>query len=309
MKALLLALALLAGAFLLATWLCYCLAFRRHQRAKTLNVFEESRYGSLAAAMRAGRTFYESLHFEEVEITSFDGVRLHGRLCNAQEGRPTILLFHGWRSCAARDFGCVLQFYLEQGFALLLADQRAHSKSGGKTIAFGVNERWDCLAWARWADERRHPSAIYLDGISMGAATVLMASALDLPASVRGIIADSGYTSPRAILRKVVRQLHLPVRPAYFLLHLGARLFGRFDLEAASAAQALETCRVPVLLVHGEADNFVPCEMSRENYARCASAKRLITVPGADHGFSYLVDKPGIETALKQFFAETLPRP
>ena len=107
-----------------------------------------------------------------------------------------------------------------------------------------------------------------------------MASAFDLPASVRGIIADCGYTSPRDILCKVIRQCHLPVAPTYFLVRLGARAFGRFDPEAAGAARTLEKCRVPVLLIHGEADGFVPCEMSRENYARCAAPKALITVPG-----------------------------
>ena len=127
----------------------------------------------------------------------------------------------------------------------------------------------------------------------MGAATVLMASEFDLPASVRGIIADCGYTSPRDILKKVIRQCHLPVAPIYFLVRLGARAFGRFDPEAASAARALEKCRVPVLFIHGEADNFVPCDMSRENYVHCAAPKALITVPGADHGFSYLVDREG----------------
>ena len=146
---------------------------------------------------------------------------------------------------------------------------------------------------------------MYLDGISMGAATVLMASEFDLPASVRGIIADCGYTSPRDILCKVIRQCHLPVTPVYFLVRLGARVFGRFDPEAASAARALEKCRVPVLFIHGEADDFVPCDMSRENYAHCAAPKTLITVPGADHGFSYLVDMDGVEAALRRFFRET----
>ena len=308
MKGALIALALLAGLGMLLLWLCYCLAFHRYQRDKTLNVFEESRYGNLAAAMRAGRAFYESLQFEEADISSVDGLRLHGQFCGVREGKPLMLLFHGWRSCAARDFGCVLEFYLSQGFGLLLVDQRAHSKSGGKVISFGVNERYDCLAWARWADQRFHPTAMYLDGISMGAATVLMASELDLPASVRGIIADCGYTSPRDILRKVIRQLHLPVGPVYFLLRLSARLFGHFDPEAASAAKALAHCRVPVLFAHGEADGFVPCDMARENYARCAAPKRMMTVPGADHGFSYLIDRPGVEAALKRFFAETLPK-
>lgn len=305
MKGVLIALLALAVLFGLLAWFCYFLAFRRYQSKKTLTVFEESRYGGLAAAMRAGQEFYKSLRFEEVEISSFDGLRLRGRTCSAEAGKPLILLFHGWRSSDARDFGCVLEFYLAQGFGLLLVDQRAHSKSEGRVISFGINERYDCLSWARWAEERFHPPAMYLDGISMGAATVLMASGLDLPESVRGIIADCGYTSPRAILRKVIRQYHLPVGIMYFFVRLGARLFGHFDPEAASAVEAVEHCRVPVLFAHGEADGFVPCEMTRENYAHCASPKRLITVPGADHGFSYLIDRPGVEAALKRFFADT----
>ena len=287
-------------------WACYALAFRRHENEKTLTVFDEKRYGRFAPAMRAGQGYYRGLAFEEAEISSFDGLRLHARVCGAEAGKPLLLLLHGWRSSAARDFGCVLEFYRAQGFGLILVDQRAHGKSGGKTISFGVHERRDCLAWARWAEERYHPPAMYLDGISMGAATVLMASEFDLPASVRGIIADCGYTSPRDILKKVIRQCHLPVAPIYFLVRLGARVFGRFDPEAASAARALEKCRVPVLFIHGEADGFVPCEMSRENYARCAAPKALITVPGADHGYSYLVDKEGVEAALERFFRETM---
>ena len=283
-------------------WACYALAFRRHENEKTLTVFDEARYGRFAPAMRAGQGYYRGLAFEDAEISSFDGLRLHARVCGAEAGKPLLLLLHGWRSSAARDFGCVLEFYRAQGFGLILVDQRAHGKSGGKTISFGVHERRDCLAWARWAEERYHPPAMYLDGISMGAATVLMASEFDLPASVRGIIADCGYTSPRDILKKVIRQCHLPVAPIYFLVRLGARVFGRFDPEAASAARALEKCRVPVLFIHGEADGFVPCDMSRENYARCAAPKALVTVPGADHGFSYLVDREGVEAALEAVF-------
>ena len=304
----LLALIIAAGLVLLfwaLVWGCYALAFRRYQHKKTLTVFSEARYGRFAPMLRAGQAYYHSLAFEEAEIASFDGLRLRARLCAVEEGKPLLLLFHGWRSSAARDFGCVLEFYRAQGFGLVLVDQRAHSESGGKAISFGVHERRDCLAWARWAEERFHPSAMYLDGISMGAATVLMASEFDLPASVRGIIADCGYTSPRDILCKVIRQCHLPVTPVYFLVRLGARVFGRFDPEAASAARALEKCRVPVLFIHGEADDFVPCDMSRENCAHCAAPKTLVTVPGADHGFSYLVDREGVEAALRRFFRET----
>ena len=305
----LLALIIAAGLVLLfwtLAWACYALAFRRHENEKTLTVFDEKRYGRFAPAMRAGQGYYRGLAFEEAEIASFDGLRLHARVCGAEAGKPLLLLMHGWRSSAARDFGCVLEFYRAQGFGLVLVDQRAHGKSGGKTISFGVHERRDCLAWARWAEERYHPPAMYLDGISMGAATVLMASEFDLPASVRGIIADCGYTSPRDILKKVIRQCHLPVAPIYFLVRLGARVFGRFDPEAASAARALEKCRVPVLFIHGEADGFVPCEMSREIYDSCRERSSRETFPGAGHGLSYIVDPERYARVVSEFIARAL---
>lgn len=56
--------------------------------------------------------------------------------------------------------------------------------------------------------------------------------------------------------------------------------------------------KVPVLIIHGEDDSFVPCEMSRRNYEACASEKELLIVPGADHGMSYVTDK---ETYVERF--------
>ena len=149
MSGLSLALIIAAGLVLLfwaLAWGCYALAFRRYQHKKTLTVFNEARYGRFAPMLRAGQTYYHSLAFEEAEIASFDGLRLRARLCDVEAGKPLLLLFHGWRSSAARDFGCVLEFYRAQGFGLVLVDQRAHSESGGKAISFGVHERRDCLA-------------------------------------------------------------------------------------------------------------------------------------------------------------------
>ena len=128
--------------------------------------------------------------------------------------------------------------------------------------------------------------------MSMGAATVLMATTLELPENVVGIVADCGYTSPSSIVKKVLRDRHLPMFPTYALLRLGGRLYGGFDLEAASAVSAMEQCEIPVLFIHGEDDRFVPCDMGRENYAHCCSSKKaLLTIPGAGHGMSYMVDK------------------
>ena len=141
----------------------------------------------------------------------------------------------------------------------------------------------------------------------MGAATVLMAGGLDLPRNVVGIVADCGYSSPAAIIRKVIRDQHLPIFPVYQLIRLGGKLFGGFDLESATVTDALAHCDIPVLLIHGGDDRFVPCDMGRENYAHCAAHnKHLLVVPGAGHGLSYMVDREAYLAALESFLRSVL---
>ena len=138
----------------------------------------------------------------------------------------------------------------------------------------------------------------------MGASTVLMAAGHPLPPNVIGVLADCGYNSPKDIIQKVIRQLRLPVKPSYFFVKLGARLFGHFDLEAYTPEQALKQCKVPVYFIHGENDDFVPCEMSKLNYDACASRKTLVTIPGAGHGLAYPVAPEKYITTLREFFGE-----
>ena len=137
----------------------------------------------------------EAIPFEDVFITTKDGLRLHGRYYETAPGAPVQILFHGYRSNALRDFSGGLQLALESGCNALLVDQRAHGASGGKCLSFGVLERRDCLEWIEYVNERfGRDEPVVPVGVSMGAATVLMASGLELPENVVGIIADCGYT-------------------------------------------------------------------------------------------------------------------
>lgn len=242
------------------------------------------------------------LPFEEVQIRSDDGLKLYGKYYYMADGAPLEIMFHGYHGMAERDFCGGFWLARESGHNILLIDERAHGKSEGSVITFGVKERYDCRAWVRYALERFGTEVrIVLVGVSMGAATVLMASDLDLPENVKGIIADCGYSSPKAIVRKVARDMKLPVRALYPLARLGAWIAGGFDLEESSAVESLRNCRIPALFIHGEDDRFVPCEMSRENYEACASEKTLFTVPGAGHTLCYMVDRQGYRKAVNEF--------
>ncbi|MBO5496788.1 MAG: alpha/beta fold hydrolase [Oscillospiraceae bacterium] len=233
----------------------------------------------------------DEIPFEPVTIRSHDGLTLFGRYYHVRSGAPLQIQMHGYRGSALRDFCGGNKLARESGYNTLLIDERGHGRSGGTVISFGVKERLDCQSWARYAAERFGPETpIILCGVSMGAATVLMASDLDLPETVKAIVADCPFSSPHTIIREVCWGMPKAFRILYPFATLSAKLFGHFDLDGASALQSVARTKLPILLIHGEDDRFVPCAMSRQIAAACASPVRLETFPEAGHGLSYIVD-------------------
>lgn len=241
---------------------------------------------------------------EVVEITAHDGIPLIGHWCPCEEPERIIVAMHGWRSSWSHDFGLIADFWRNNHCAVLYVEQRGQNNSGGDHMGLGLLERYDCLTWANWINEKTGKSIpIYLVGVSMGATSVLMASELELPDNVYGIAADSAFTSLHAIWKHVSESnLHIP----YALHKAGADRMCKkriqMDADAASTTEALKCCQIPVLFVHGTDDHFVPVEMTYENYKACASEKRLLIVPGADHCMSYLIGKITYERIAKEFW-------
>lgn len=251
----------------------------------------EEKYRDHVEGVRRNIQAIKDSVFEKWTITAHDGTKLVGKYYHQADGAPVVLMFHGYRSSAIRDGMGAFRACKEDGYNILMVDQRAHRESGGKCITFGVKERYDCVDWIHEVCRKCGKDVkIILIGLSMGASTVMMATGLDFPENVKGVIADCGYSTPKDILQTVIRTMKLPVRLAYPVVKLSAKIYGKFDLEGASATEALAKCKVPILFIHGEADELVPCEMSRTNYEACASEKELYTVAGAGHGLSYLTN-------------------
>lgn len=241
---------------------------------------------------------------ETVTIHSFDGLKLVGHLRRCENPKRLIIAFHGWRSSWAMDFGIIAPFWQENNCNVLYVEQRGQNDSDGEYMGFGLLERHDCVAWAKWADAQNFGLPIYLSGISMGAATVLMAAGMGLPESVHGISADCGFTSPHAIWKHIAEDnLHVAYTPGRAkLVNWLCRRKMQVNCDEYSTVEAMKACKTPILFVHGEDDRFVPVKMSIENYEACQAPKRLITVPGAGHGLSYVVDPEGCQQALREFW-------
>ncbi len=239
--------------------------------------------------------------YKEVRIKSFDGAELYGRYYEVDPKAPLHILFHGYQSSPYRDFSGGLAFLTRFGYNCLLVDQRAHGKSGGRCLSFGVLERFDALCWAKYAEENFKGIPVFLTGISMGAATVLMAAELDLPKCVKGVVADCPYSSPKDIIKSVMEKAKYPMA-LYPFVRLGARLFGGFDLEAAAAKTAVANAKVPAIIIHGEEDRFVPCEMSREIYENSDKTKTELHIfPKAGHGLCHTLDVERYERIVLDF--------
>ncbi len=228
---------------------------------------------------------------EFVTIESHDGLILSGRYYHVKDGAPLDLCFHGYRSSAFVDFAGGSELTFHMGHNLLLVDQRSHGKSQGRTIAFGILERLDVQHWVEYAVERFGKDVqIVLYGVSMGAATVLMASELPLPENVKGIVADCPYSNPLDIILHVGKTNPMPQWMVKAVAIVGSKVYGGFDIREMDAVKAVKHAKVPILVIHGEADGFVPCEMSEPVVNANPELVTRVTFPGADHAISYLTD-------------------
>ena len=244
--------------------------------------------------------------YETVSIRSHDGLKLTGRYYHVKDGAPLDIGFHGYRSHPLTDFsgGSELSFQLEHN--VLLVNQRAHVDSEGRSITFGIQERQDVMSWVYYAVDRFGlDTKIILYGVSMGAATVLMASELELPGNVKGIIADCPYASPMEIILHVAKKMPIPVWLIKPFVILGAKIYGGFDLRETDAIRAVKNAKVPILIIHGEDDRYVPCEMS-DIVSHNPELVTRYTFPEAAHGISYLVDTPRYQKIVTEFMEKVL---
>lgn len=270
------------------------LNFRKFNKTKNLNLFPNA---------EKTVNWLNTQEFRPVTIkSSHDGINLSGHFLASGEAKRTLLLFHGWRSEFRNDFADMAEKLYQNGCNLLFVEQRAHGLSGGKYISFGALERYDCIDWLNYLNDTKHEFPIYLTGLSMGASTILMAAELKMPPAVKGIIADSGFTSPYEIIVRVAKNVfRLNNRTVKRVDRLCSKKSG-IGLNGYTTLKAMSECRIPVLFIHGTADNLIPFEMTMQNFSACRSRKKLLLVEGANHCKSFAHDAENYLNTVRSFF-------
>jgi pimeloyl-ACP methyl ester carboxylesterase len=251
------------------------------------------------------------LPFEDVTLTTSDGVSLSGWWIPAADPRGSAVLVHGANRSRAEMIGKV-PFLHAQGLNVLVFDARHHGRSGGDISTFGYKERLDVRAAVAEA-RRRSPGPIVAWGISLGAAAVLLASAED-PA-IAAVVSDAAYRSLPDTVRhhaELARNWKpwlkpLPAGPLAEGALFWIRKRGGFDPAAVDIVRAAgQLGSRPALFVANAGDMRMPMEIAFELKQAAGPHARVLVVPGHSHGRSYHEATAAYEQAVTELLREVL---
>lgn len=245
--------------------------------------------------------------FEQLSLTSRDGLELSGYYLPAKE--PTdklVILTHGYLGNALQ-MGLFGEYYYEElGYSLFMPDARGHGKSAGEYYGFGWHDRLDLIDWTKlFIENFGAETEVVYHGLSMGAATVLMASGEgELPKQVKAIVADSPYQSVYGLFAYQMRRMfYLPAFPLLDSTSLLTKMKAGYSFREANSLHSVEKTTVPIFYIHGESDTFVPTEMTRELVDATRSETESLFVPSANHGESFVLAEEAYKQTLNSFLA------
>ncbi|MCM1091903.1 MAG: alpha/beta hydrolase [Butyrivibrio sp.] len=278
---------------------------RNHAKTERTMKMSGTDWAKYMPLMKERKAFMMEYPHSNVSITSFDGLKLQATYFPPADGadKRLVIGFHGYTGEGVSNFQGVAHYYLQRGFGMLLPDARAHGASEGEYVGFGCLDRRDALKWIEWAlDKAGEDTQILLHGISMGGATVLMTSSMELPPQVKGIVSDCAFTSPKEVFTHALNSMyHLPAFPIIPASDIINRKLAGYGMDECNSRREVTRAKVPILFIHGSNDTFVPYEMCEELYENCSSEKRKLIVEGASHAESYYKDMETYENALTDF--------
>lgn len=263
------------------------------------------------SAMRQNLDWVQKGNHKKICITSEDGLRLCATLIDApkdESPKGVIIAFHGYRSFGARDFCFQLPMLHKAGYHIMLIDQRAHGDSEGKYICYGVKEHKDALLWREKAREiygNEIPMALF--GLSMGGATVLMASGeIDhADAQIKCVVADCPFYDSYTIIKHVLWKYYkVYPTPIIYFINFWSRFLADFNMRSPTCADKAKKSNLPTLILHGKEDVFVPTECSIRLANELGDRARLVLFENAKHAESIYYGKELYESEVLGFLAK-----
>ena len=244
-----------------------------------------------------------ALPIETVEINAPDGEKLIARVVTPEKSNGRLILAcHGVRSSGIGEFCLISEYLYKNGYTFIMPDHRGCGDSGGKFMGYGTHESKDSYLWINYAKQHFPNLDIFLMGVSMGGATVLMMNEYADDEAIKGVIADCAYTSAwDEFSYQLKTSFHMPDFPILHICNLYSKIFAGYSFKDASPIKAVKKAKKPVLFIHGGKDDFVPTFMEKQLYDACCAEKEMVTVANAVHARSYYADPKTYEAAIESF--------
>lgn len=281
----------------------YCVHFGL-ERGTAENPQEPPRAYALLMPPEARQFDKPNYASENWNIDSEDGIYLAATHFKPErETDKWVIVVHGY-GCTQQNSYYIAENYLSMGYHVLTPDLRASGLSGGRYLTLGYRESEDIVLWARRIAAANPQAKIILHGVSMGAATVMMAAGREnLPPEVVAVVEDCGYTNADELIAlQMENSFGLPSFPAMNLLNWRCEKMAGFSLKDASPIDAVRHARVPLLFIHGTKDTLVPPNMAEKLYAAAnAPKKEILMIPGAVHAAASQADQQTYFRTIRKF--------
>ena len=245
---------------------------------------------------------------EVIDLKNERDLNLKGYFLPAEKETDVYVLFaHGYRSNHNGDPSNFVRFYHEEmKYNFMSVDHVTAGDSEGDYLGFDFFESQDMMLWVNYLIQRfGEDIKIILHGVSMGGATVCKMSS-SVPEQVKLVISDCAYTSADEQFISVANSVGITrtANLAFSIFNeMNKRLAG-FDIKDTDVRPNVREAKVPMLFVHGDADDFVPTRMVYELYEACPTEKDLLIVEGAAHAESILIGMDAYKAKMKEFIAK-----
>lgn len=231
------------------------------------------------------RIWFSNQRTEELTIISKDKLTLKGYFLNNHSNKLAVIL-HGYHG---RYYSSTTQakIFFENGYDVLLPNNRAHDTSDGKYFSMGQKEIDDVLRWINLMINKNPNYEIVLMGVSMGA-HISMMCADKVPNNIKCIIEDCGYGNLKFVIKDQLRtKFNKPMTSIILLATEFVCRCNGFSIND-DVKVPLTNAKVPVLFIHGDKDTYVKYDNLSycEQFVKDENKKEVVTFNNANHNES-----------------------
>lgn len=235
--------------------------------------------------------WFVKLQLQDTVIKNSKGKNVHGYIIeNENRTNKWAICVHGYMGAPSIQAPYAKHFY-DVGYNVLCPSLRAHGEDKNRYCSMGWHDKDIVIAWIKHLVNKYPDCEIVLHGISMGAATVMLATGEKLPVNVKCAVSDCGFSSCKEQFIHVMKNnMKIPVFPFFQLGNMFSVVRGNFNFLKCEPAKAVAASETPTLFIHGTGDNFVPYRMIDEVFGACSSEKARLDVADATHAVALAYD-------------------